>query len=394
MSRRYAWALPIAIATLDAVGITAGVASHDDTAIWLAATFAITLPAFAVVGGLISSRHPGNAIGWLLSSIGFMFALVVASANTAHWGGVSGHVPLDALGWIDLGSNAWVIGLGLIGTQLAPRLPDGRLPSERWRWFSRITIVLIAVSLVGMATQPGRVEDVPGTSNPVGNAVTAPLASVFLLVILSFVVGVAGLVMRYRRSSGHDRAQLRWVAFSGALFIGVYLFTQVMLSFVVDENGTAGNIVVSIAGVAFAAFPIGIGFAVLRQNLYDIDVVLNRALVYGSLTAMLAATYLGSVLLLQLLLDRFTQGSGLAVAASTLATAALVRPARARIQATVDRRFFRRKYDAARILQAFGSRLREQVDLDSLTTDLRSVVTDTMQPAHVTLWTPSEGGER
>jgi hypothetical protein len=386
MSRRLAWVLPIATLALEAEAITAAIASREDKAIWLVATFAITMPAFAIVGGLISSRLPENAIGWLLSTIGLAFALVVACSTTSRWGGVSGHVPLSALGWIDLGSNAWVVGLGLIGTQLAPRLPDGRLPSERWRWFSRITIILIAVSLVGMATQPGRVEDVAGTSNPVGNAVTAPMASAFLLVILSFVVGIGGLVMRYRRSSGHDRAQLRWVAFSGAVFIGVYLFTQVMLSFVVDENGTVGNVVTSITQVAFAAFPIGIGFAVLRQDLYDIDVVINRALVYGALTAALAGVYLGSVLLLQLLLQRFTEGSGLAVAASTLATAALVRPARARIQGAVDRRFFRRKYDATRTLEQFGSRLRDEVDLDTLTDELRGVVADTMQPAHVRVW--------
>jgi hypothetical protein len=372
---------------LTGLGFAAAFASSDPTAIWLVSSFAPTITAFAVVGGLISSRHPGNVIGWLLSTIGLMFGLVVACSTSVRWGLTSGNLfSRDTWEWIDIGSSAWVIGLGLIGTQLAPRLPDGRLPSDRWKWFSRLTLALIAVSAVGMSTQLERVEGVPGTSNPAGSAILAPLAATFLLVILSFVVGIAGLVVRYRRSTGHDRAQLRWVAFSGAVFIGVYLSTQVMLSYIVAEDTTAGNVVTSFAQVAFAAFPIGIGFAVLRHRLYDIDVVINRTLVYGSLTATLAAVYLGSVLLLQLLLAPFTQGSGLAVAASTLATAALVRPARARIQGTVDRRFFRRKYDAAQTLERFGARLRDEVDLDSLTGELRGVVAETMQPAHVTLW--------
>lgn len=386
MNRRYAWVLPIAASALVAVGLAAAFASHDSTAIWLSSSFAATMVAFGVVGGLVSSRHPDNAIGWLLSTIGLMFALVVACSTSVRWGAESGHLlSRDAWEWVDVGSSAWVIGLGLIGTQLAPRLPDGRLPSPRWRWFSRVTMVLIGVALVGMATQPGRVEDVPGTSNPVGSSVLASLAPAFLLVILSFFIGVGGLVLRYRRSTGHDRAQLRWVALGGAAFIVIYIVT-LLVSSLFPDGSTTDNAITTIAQVAFAALPAGIGFAILRQRLYDIDVVLNRALVYGTLTAALAGTYLASVLLLQLLLDRFTEGSGLAVAASTLATAALVRPARGRIQDTVDRRFFRRKYDATQTLAAFGVRLRDEVDLDTLTDDLRNVVAEAMQPAHVRVW--------
>jgi hypothetical protein len=387
------WALPVATAILETLGFIAAFAAFEPNAIWLASTFAITIVAFAVVGGLISSRHPGNAIGWLLSTIGFMFALVVASSNGARWGLEGEHLPRGLWEWVATGSNGWVIALGLIGTQLAVRLPDGRLPSERWRWFSRLTAVFIAVSLVGMSTQRGRVEGVRGTSNPIGWAVTEPLAGVFFLVILSFPVAIAALLVRYRRSSGRDRAQLRWVAFSGAVFVAVYVVAVTSLGFV-DDSSALGIFLTSVTQVAFAAFPIGIGFAVLRQNLYDIDVVINRALVYGVLTATLAGTYLGGVLLLQLLLERFTQGSGLAVAASTLATAALVRPARARIQDTVDRRFFRRKYDATRTLELFGSRLRDEVDLDAISADLQAVAVATMQPAHVTLWLRAPGALR
>jgi hypothetical protein len=244
--------------------------------------------------------------------------------------------------------------------------------------------VFIAVALLGMTTQNGRVMGVPGTENPLAAAWLEPLAGAIFLVIVSFVVSIVALVRRYRRSAEHDRVQLRWVAFSGILFVAIFIVTLALGNVLGDSPaGIANN---AFSQAAFAALPIGIGFAVLRQRLYDIDVVINRALVYGALTAMLAGTYLGSVLLLQLALKTVTQGSGLAVAASTLATAALVRPARSRIQAVVDRRFFRRKYDSARTLAAFGMRLRDEVDLEALQTDLRTVVVETMQPEHVTVW--------
>jgi hypothetical protein len=247
--------------------------------------------------------------------------------------------------------------------------------------------VLIVVGLVGMATQRDRVEDVPGTANPLGAAWAEPLAGAIFLVIVSFVVGIVALFRRYRHADELGRVQLRWVAFGGGVFLAVYLVTLPLPSAIgASDSSTAAHVITGLSQAAFAALPITIGYAILRHRLYDIDVVINRTLVYGALTATLAVTYLACVLVLQLLLNGATGDSGLAVAGSTLAVAAAFRPARARIQAAVDRRFFRNRYDAGRTIELFGAKLRDQVDLESLSVELRGVVSETMQPAHLSLW--------
>jgi hypothetical protein len=392
MSRSRSWlvaGMVIATAVLVALGLAAVVATTGALAngsdSWAAISFLPPIAVFSIVGGLIVTRRPGNPVGWLLAAIGLLFAIVVASSGVARWGLETGSLPQGVAEWISVASSAWVIALGLIGTQLPLRLPDGALPSPRWRWYSRISLILIAVALVGMATQQGRVENVPGSSNPLGSASLEPLAGAFLFVIAGFAIGIASLVVRYRRADSLDRVQLRWIAFGGLLFLAVYLVTLPLAS-AIGEHSTAGTVLTTVAQAAFAGLPAAIGYAILRHRLYDIDVVINRTLVYGALTATLAVTYLGTVLVLQLLLNGMTGDSGLAVAASTLAVAALFRPARATIQAGVDRRFFRRKYDAARTLEGFSVRLRDEVHLSSLDAELRGVVAETMQPTHVSLW--------
>jgi hypothetical protein len=393
ISARASSVFPVLSGILMTVGVVASVATPTDEAagsdfLVAALSFIPPVAAFAVVGALINWQRPTNVVGWLLTTIGLLFSVVVACSSLAHWGLATRNIDRDLAEWIDVGGNCWVVALGLIGTQLLLRLPDGTLPSPRWRWYSRATILLMAVAVVGMATQTGPVEGIKGTENPLASTTLNHLSSAFLVVIIGFVVSIVSLVRRYRRASGHERAQLRWVAFSGAVFVGIYVLSLITIGFV-DDSSTPGIVATTVAQTAFGALPIGIGFAVLRRKLYDIDVVINRALVYGSLTAILAATYLGSVLVLQLVLSSLTAGSGLAVAASTLATAAVVRPGRARIQEIVDRRFFRSKYDATQTLQRFAARVRSQVDLDAVTAELRAVAAETMQPAHLTLWVPA-----
>jgi len=355
--------------------------------VWSTIAFLFPIAASSGAGCLIAWRRPENAIAWILSVIGLLFAIVTACNSISAWGLETGALPRSVGEWIGVGSRFWVPALGLMGTQLLLRFPDGQLLSPRWRAYSRICIALIAMTWVAMSIQPGRVGDVAGTANPLGVEWAKPLESLSTLLLLSFIGAVLSLVLRYRRADSQRRGQLRWIASSAVVFLAVHV-VGIALSIALQppEDSLLAVLQVTFSQVAFAGFPVAIGHAVLRHRLYDIDVVINRTLVYGGLTVMLAASYLGSVLLLQLGFSAFTEGSGLAVAASTLATAALFRPLRTRIQATVDRRFYRRKYDAARTLERFGARLRDEVDLNSLGDELRAVVGETMQPTHVSLW--------
>jgi hypothetical protein len=357
---------------------------------WGGLAFVFAALAFGTVGALVSSRHPDNRVGWVFCVIG----VAVAAGNLGyqyadHALYVSAGLPAGELG-------AWSQNLtippcfGLIAVALMV-FPDGHLPSPRWRPAAVIALTGSAFESLGYAMRPGRL-DAPFETvvNPVGvDGTFGPfnvISSVgWPLMGLGLVLAAAAMRRRSKRATGLERQQLKWVAFASAI-AGVLIVVDIASFFLASDEADLNLLRTVTLGIAFSIIPAAAGIAILRYRLYDIDVVINRTLVYGALTATLAAVYLGSVLLLQLLLAQFTQGSGLAVAASTLATAALVRPARARIQGTVDRRFFRRKYDATRTLDGFGARLRDEVDLETLQSDLRSVVVETMQPAHVSLW--------
>jgi hypothetical protein len=339
---------------------------------------------FVVVGWLIASRHPDNAIGWLFLGAAVAADLGTLSASYADYWVDAGAGP-ELLGrtaaWYE--SLSWIPWILVPSTFLLLLFPDGRLLSRRWRRVAWCAGLGMAGGFVTQGLTPGSLEDYPQLTNPFG--VHSPLLDSltglsFLLNIVGVVGSAASLIVRFRRARGELRQQIKWLAFAGAIAAVTFL-VGIAVYDVVGETVANVTIMLGVLGLPLAA-----GIAILRHRLYDIDVVINRALVYGVLTATLAGGYLGAVLLLQLVLNGVTQGSGLAVAASTLAVAALFRPARARIQEAVDRRFYRRKYDAQRTLADFSARLRDQVDLAALSEDLSGVVKEALQPAHVTLW--------
>ena len=345
--------------------------------------------AFAGVGTLIALRQPGNAVGWLLLAIAITFSFgevgdvyVDEHANPARV-----PVAVVASGM----SNVW-FALALIFLPLL--FPYGHLPSPRWRpvlWLGALELV---VGAVASATTPGEIEIVNGTGveNPLGveGALSDALGAIALVLGgAAVLLAAASVVVRFRRARGVERLQLKWFAFVLVL-AAICLSTAVVIGSLLGEGSSFTPVAVVgwLSGLALIGFglPIATGLAILRHRLYDIDVVIRRTLVYAGLTAALGATYLGLVLLIGLALGT----SNLAIAVSTLAVAALFRPLRTRIQGAVDRRFFRRRYDAAMTLEAFGVRLRDELDLETLGADLRGIVTETMQPAHVSLWLRSK----
>jgi hypothetical protein len=341
----------------------------------------LTFCAFAVSGAVMAARRPRNPVGWLFSAAGLFLGLLSLSSGL-YWHGYFGDPSPPRSGELLLWIQAWAwIPAVLPLFILIPLLfPTGRPPTPRWRFVGWAVAAGGTLLLVGSAFAPGSLENFPWAQNPLGieGFPGETLAGIsFFICAAAALAAIASLVVRYRRSRGVERQQLKWVTAAGALLVVSFAAGGLLTDSVSEQAGWAA-LVVGLSVVAAA-----VAIALLRYRLYDLDVVVNRALVYGVLTVTLAGSYLGLVLLLQVVLS---PSSDLAVAGSTLAVAALFRPARSRIQRAVDRRFYRRRYDAAHTLERFGARLRDEVDLDSLGGELRGVVAETMQPAHVSLW--------
>jgi hypothetical protein len=359
--------------------------------------------AFPTVGALVASRRPENPIGWIFCGTGLLYGVQAFASGYAdyarlgHTGSLPGEELMDWIsGWIG------VPVLPLAGVLLVLLFPNGKLLSRKWQPVVWIAACGSAMLALGAALDPGSLLFQPTFDNPLGfggdigklgpsqsrpadtkinaGGIVEILVRVgFFFVLVSWLFAVAAMITRMDQARGAERQQLKWFVYTVVLLVVGFL--AALLGF--GQHSVAWNLGIA----AFNFLPIAAGIAILRYRLYDIDVVINRTLVYGVLTAALALVYVASIVLLQGLFRALTGGnSQLAVVASTLAIAALFVPLRRRVQAFIDRRFYRRKYDIATTLQAFNVRLRNDVDLDSVADDLVEVVNETMQPTHVSLW--------
>jgi hypothetical protein len=344
---------------------------------------------FSVIGALIASHRPENPIGWIFLAEGFCYGLLIAGEEYAIYALLTnpGALPLGAeASW--LGQWIWAPGLGLSLVFLPLLFPDGHPPSHRWRpvaWLGGLSIGLVVVLytiLYWPERGPGLVtgHEYPSDASHVLQVLVDFIGFPMLLVGLGAVISV---FVRFRRAKGDERQQIKWFAAAAAL-------TLVWIIVLGQSTRGLPEAIVALSGLlVIPSIPIATGIAILRYRLYDIDIIINRTLVYGSLTLMLALVYFGGVTVTQALFQTLTGQERLpqlVVVASTLVIAALFNPLRRGIQSFIDRRFYRRKYDTAKTLEAFSAKLRNETDLDALSEDLVGVVRETMQLAYVSVW--------
>ena len=382
--RRTAWTLTclavIAMIAADVIGDPTGEPSLGTVDSYLLlATFA----AFPVIGSLTVARYPRNALGWVFIGTGLIVGAGVVGTSVAYEAYIEGRDVAFAPWGAWVADWYWYPGFGMTTSYLLLLFPDGKPASPRWRVISwLVALTLGGLTLISMLSKRLQVED-RLVESPIGlvdlstvDAIRDPLFIVWGLLLL---LAAASLVFRFRRSKGQERLQLKWLTFA-ATFFAAYAI-----------GGILFDLPLTLFSILFLTLPVTVGIAVLKYRLYDIDLVINRTLVYGVLTGLLVLIYLGIVFVLQTLLTGVTTESDLAVAGSTLAVAALFRPLRSRVQGFIDRRFYRHKYDAQHTLESFSSRLRDEVDLDQLANDLTFVVRETMQPTYVSVWLKAAG---
>jgi hypothetical protein len=343
---------------------------------------------YSTVGALVASRRPENLVGWLLCLFALSESVQLFGAEYAIYALLSrpNWLPAgEAMAWTSYWILPVIIGLSVFYLLL---FPTGLLPSRGWRPLAWLTVAFVFVGVISGAFSTGPVEGLGPIRNPLGidgfpnvyGAVLDIMAPVLL------VAAAASVFMRLRYAIGVESQQIKWFAYAAAATV-IGLSLAYVIPTVIDTPLWFERAGYAVLIAVIPAIPISIGIAILRYRLYDIDIIINRTLVYGSLTATLVALYFGGIVVLQRIFVALTgQQSTLAVVASTLLIAALFNPLRRRIQSFIDRRFYRRKYDARKTLEDFSVKLRDETDLDALEDDLVGVVTGTMQPAHVSLW--------
>jgi hypothetical protein len=354
---------------------------------------------FPLVGALIASRRPQNPIGWLCLVDGLLWTTTnMLDYHSIYVMASPGSVPFP-VGLAGVNHWLWVPTVGLLGTYVFLLFPDGRLPSRRWRPLAWLSGVVIVSGSLGLMLSPGPLDMPRGIRNPFGLEAAPWVAlaahAILPLLPLCMLASALSLVIRYRRSRGDVRQQIKWIAFAASLVALTYVIAIVASFIHPSEIWLAAGLPLWLDLIEYAALlsitsvPIAIGFAVLKYRLYDIDILINRTLVYVSLTAILFGVYFGGVTAIQALLRTISSQEELpqlVIVASTLVIAALFNPLRRRIQSFIDRRFYRSKYDARKTLEAFSTKLRDETDLEELNADLVGVVSETMHPAHVSLW--------
>jgi hypothetical protein len=375
------WAVSVA-ATATGIGYTAAhplpakLASGNGLDVVVVVVF---VAAFATVGALLAWKRPGNPIGWLLSATGLTYAIGAFGGLLLHF-----HQTLTLANWL-----GWIFLLGIgLCVFVVLLFPTGHLPSPRWRPVAWAAGAGLGGWALGNAFAPTILNDSPSPANPVG--VTGPAGDIFTImafggVVLIAATGLAAIVsvaFRYRRARTDERAQLKWLVYAGALIV-VALLAEALAEQIIGPGTATGNLQNAVLSGAVALVAVAIGIAVLRYRLYDIDRVISRTVTYAILTGLLAGIYAGLVLLAT---QVFGLRTPVAVAAATLAAAALFNPVRRRVQKTVDRRFNRARYDADKTVTAFADHLKDAVDLDSVRDDLAGVVHQALEPAHVSVW--------
>jgi hypothetical protein len=393
MSRRTAawlawslWALSLALTALSLLLLGLNLSRPDVPVYSFWAENVLFSIGYSAVGAVIVPRMPQeNRIGWLFCAIGLLWAVLHFIGEYAIYALLAepGSLPAGELAsWVY--SWLWVPGLGLL-MFICLLFPNWRLPSARWRWFARLSALATLVGMVSVAFSPGRIVlGLPAIRNPLGiEGLPNAYKPVQVLMLVLIAISVASLLMRRVYARGVERQQTKWFTYTTAVAA-----SGAILQYIISEPlGLVwlGGVAYALVLIGLVGIPISMGIAITRYKLYEIDLLINRTLVYGSLTAMLVALYFGGIVVLQRVFVLLTgQQSTLAVVASTLLIAALFTPLRRRIQSFIDRRFYRRKYDARKTLEAFSATLRDETDLEALNNDL--VVRETMQPAHVSLW--------
>ena len=378
---RVGWAATVALV---AGSLVLGLANRQVAPLYEVTSVAIT-PTFATLGALIVSRRPGNVIGWIFLASGLLGGVLMffgqyATVALAPQGPALPGAALAA--WLaTLAQNSFSVSILF----LVLLFPDGRLPSRRWRPLARVMGTFIAVCLAIVALSPGPLAEFPSASNPFGVEVATlpgPVSAAGQLGVMACVVAaLLSMVVRFYRSRGEERLQLKWFTYAATVGVATPLLLGALAPTAFEVLGRL------VWTLGFLGIPVSAAVAILKYRLYDIDRIINRTLVYAALTAVLALVYVGSVFSLQYLFRALTgETSRLVIVASTLAIAALFSPLRRRTQDMVDRRFYRRKYDARKTLVAFGARLRDETDLKQLDLGLLEVVRETVQPASASLW--------